>query len=187
MKSHTYVFTCSPQTADCVIRTQLTDICPLPCQLSLYHGPTGRQTPMAALAASVQKAQKSHAFGPSRLVLQLAFPHSGDTVWLLLRFARRSGITSFGQDGQQNYSGCCQEKLQKGNWTGMQSETTRLKTVTNTNFKPRPSTYDSWRHKKLYRMHVWYDTVRPAYADAATSKTVLLFDAANRTVALSLI
>ena len=58
---------------------------------------------------------------------------------------------------------------------GIQSETTGLKNITNTNFKPRPSTYDSWRHKKLYRMHAWHDTVMPAYADEAPSKTGLLF------------
>ena len=35
---------------------------------------------MAALVARVKKAQKSHAFGPSRLVLQPALPHSSDSA-----------------------------------------------------------------------------------------------------------
>jgi len=82
-----------------------------------------------------------------------------------------------------------QWKLQKGKWTGMQSETTRLKTVTSTNLKPRPSTYDSWRHNKLYRMHVWYDTVIwcQLMLTQQHQKQFCYFDAANRTVALSLI
>ena len=90
-----------------------------PLSIIIVPSPTGRQTPTTALAARVKEAQKSHAFWPSHLVLQLAFPYSSDTVWQCCRGLHAASVLppAF-STGSKTLVAVVTKKLQMCKWNG---------------------------------------------------------------------